>query len=178
MDVSRRLENVGLSREHPHIDTPFQQKISLQEEAREHLNLAKQREELLRQARAMPGFESFLLPAKYTTLFQDLPKGGIIVVVNVYKGRCDAIALRAESDKPLHIQLRNFSEEKATAYQNGWGLQLKARRLRMRGEDSVRAMGSYRQPRSTPIRRVLRGLWTDVVRPILDMLAISVRSLE
>ncbi|TEB29803.1 hypothetical protein FA13DRAFT_1860478 [Coprinellus micaceus] len=110
---------------------------------------------------------------KIHTLFQDLPKGGIIVVVNVYKGRCDAIALRAESDKPLHIQLRNFSEEKARAYQNGWGLQLKARRLRMRGEDSVRAMESYRQPRSTPIRRVLRGLWTDVVRPILDMLAIS-----
>ncbi|TEB29810.1 hypothetical protein FA13DRAFT_1734154 [Coprinellus micaceus] len=180
MNVSRRLESAGSSREHSHIGMPLRQKISLQEEARTHLDLAKQWDELLHRARAIPGFESFLLPARCPALLQDLPESGPVVVINVHKQRCDAIALRA-GDEPRHIHLPNFSEQKANAYQRQWQMQLRSKGLRMRGDElgaadqepPTRAAGRYRGTRGTPIRTVLQGLWIDVVKPILGVLEIS-----
>ncbi|TEB19782.1 hypothetical protein FA13DRAFT_1820698 [Coprinellus micaceus] len=181
MEVSKRLEMAGSSpQEHPCIDMSLRQKVSLQEEVYAHANIAKQWEELLCQVRAIPGFESFLQPAKCHALLQSLPNTGLIVIINVSRFQCDAIAMVEGVGQPLHIPLPNFSEKKAKQHQRDLGLELRARDLRLRKEDlvaggevSMRTGGHYRRPRGTPIRRVLRGLWTDVVRPIFDMLAIS-----
>ncbi|TEB19788.1 hypothetical protein FA13DRAFT_1843456 [Coprinellus micaceus] len=179
-EVSRCLEIAGSSQEQPCADMPLRRKTSLQEESYAHANLAKEWEELLVQVRAIPTFESFLQPAKCSALLQDLPESGVIVVISVDRMGCDAIALLAGLDEPFHIPLPNFSKKKAEQHQRDLGLQLKSRELRLRKEDrgideehSMRAGKRYRQPQGTPIRRVLRGLWNDVVHPILNMLAIS-----
>ena len=177
LDVAKKLETAGSSREHSRIYLSLHQKTSLQEEASSHMSLAKQWDALLHQVRAIPGFELFLQPARYSILLQGLPQWGPIVVINVHEQRCDAIVLLAGLDEPLHIPLPKFSERKARGYQRDLGMQLHSRGLRARGEGlvpdgehSTRGMGVYREERSvkdTPVRRILRGLWIDVVKPIL-----------
>ncbi|TEB19792.1 hypothetical protein FA13DRAFT_1843468 [Coprinellus micaceus] len=180
--VSKQLEIAGSSRKLPHVKMPLQQKISLQEEASAHLELAEQWEELLCQVRVIPGFESFLQPTKCSALLQSIPKSGTVVIINVHKRRCDAICLVPGRNEPLHIPLPNLSEDKVKQHRNHMQWELRFRephlhgedRLGVHGEHSARAMGVYPQPRiKSPIRGVLHGLWTDVVRPILDKLALS-----
>ncbi|TEB29798.1 hypothetical protein FA13DRAFT_1734139 [Coprinellus micaceus] len=181
MEVSKRLEMAGSSpQEHPCIDMSPRRKVSLQEEAYAHANIAKQWGGLLCQVRAIPGFESFLQPAKCHALLQSIPNTGLIVIINVSSFQCDAIVMVEGVRIPYPIPLPNFSEDKAKQHQRDLGLELKSRGLRLRKGDPgadeehpTRTGGHYRQRRGTPIRRVLRGLWTDVVRPIIEVLAIS-----
>lgn len=58
VEVSKRLQTFGLTENKPGIiDAPFSEKVSAEDEARTHLALAHQWEELLSSARAIPGFE-------------------------------------------------------------------------------------------------------------------------
>ncbi|KAF6765331.1 CHAT domain-containing protein [Ephemerocybe angulata] len=141
-DISKRLDMAGSSRGLPHTSMSMSEKISLEDEAP------------LQAARGTPGFEAFLIPPVCSTLLQHLPDSGPIVVINVDERRCDALALLAGMDTPLHIPLPNFSVEKARAYRTDLEDRLKC------GEDER-------------VLRVLRGLWEEVAKPILDGLGIS-----
>ncbi|KAH6880957.1 CHAT domain-containing protein [Coprinopsis sp. MPI-PUGE-AT-0042] len=159
-DVSKQLETSGSSRGQSHIDLPMLEKISLEDEARAHLKLARQWDDLLKTVRSIPGFESFLLPLPCSSLLQHLPPSGPVVIINVDKQRCDAIALLAGLDKPLHIPLPNFSLEKANRYQGDLKATLTSKKLRMR--------------ESQVVREILRDLWHEVLSPILNALGFSV----
>ncbi|KAF6745766.1 CHAT domain-containing protein [Ephemerocybe angulata] len=186
-DVSKRLENAGSSRAQSNISMSTTEKISLEDEGRAHLDLAKEWEGLLGTVRATPGFESFLRPPPCAFLMQHLPESGVIVVINVDKRRCDAIALRAGWDEPLHIPLPNFSTEKAIQYRVDLTSRLRARNLRVReaGESTLRDIevsdsevaprgiwSAFAEKRGEDplVHRVLRGLWEEVIKPILEAL--------
>ncbi|KAF6753941.1 CHAT domain-containing protein [Ephemerocybe angulata] len=178
-NVSQRLEQAASSRGQSHVDMTLQEKMSLELEARAHSDLAKKWDDLLRRARALPGFESFLKPSPCTTIMSHLPESGPIIVINVHTRRCDALALMPGSDEPFHIPLPNFSIDKAEKYRTVFDTQLRARKLRAREvevELSVDDEFSQRGIRPAPIGkkgedlsipRALRGLWEDVVKPIL-----------
>ncbi|KAF6744540.1 CHAT domain-containing protein [Ephemerocybe angulata] len=184
-DVSKRLETAGSSRGQSHIDMSLSEKMSLENEARAHLNLARKWDDLLKKVRAIPGFESFLMPSPCSTLMQHLPESGPLIVININDRRCDALALLAGLDEPLHIPLPNFSAEKAMKYRSALISELRVRNLRIREvnaiSESIRSEPMVRGIRSAPIgkhgegpvHRVLRGLWEEVVKPILDALAFS-----
>ncbi|KAF6752131.1 CHAT domain-containing protein [Ephemerocybe angulata] len=159
MEVSRRLETAGSTQKTSRTDMLLSEKISLEDEARTHLNLAQQWHDLLTTVRNIPGFETFLKPSPFSALIQYLPESGFIVVINVHENRCDAIALSAGQDRPLHVPLPTFSLEKANKYRDDLSNQLRSRQLRDRGRDEI---------------GVLRGLWNEVVKPILDALNVSV----
>ncbi|KAF5329890.1 hypothetical protein D9611_013399 [Ephemerocybe angulata] len=183
-DVSKQLEHAGSSRGQSHVDMPLSETISLEDEARSHLDLARRWDDLLRKARAIPGFESFLMPLPCSTIMQHLPESGPIVVININKRRCDALALLAGLDEPLHIPLPNFSIETAGDYRAALDSRLRARQLRTREvEDMAPLLDEARTagPRlkkcrvnDDPVHHVLRGLWEKVVKPILDGLGFSI----
>ncbi|KAF6742192.1 TPR-like protein [Ephemerocybe angulata] len=179
-DVSKRLESVGSSRGAPHMSMSLMEKMSLEDQACAHLNLAGQWDDLLKQARVIPGFESFLMPPPCSALLQHLPEPGPIIVINVEKRRCDALAVMTGVDEPLLIPLPHFSLVKANKYRANLTNQLLSRDLRVReGESATVPDGELQERGINPaweeggIEDVLRGLWTEVVKPILDGLGFS-----
>ncbi|KAF6747915.1 CHAT domain-containing protein [Ephemerocybe angulata] len=167
-EVSRKLENAGRSRV-LYFDMPLAEKIGVEEETRNHLKLAREWDELLKMARAIPGFETFLKPS--SVLLRHLPESGPIVVINAHRSRCDAIALLAGADEPIHIPLPNFTPDKANWCLETLRTVLKRRHL---GPDSSRGIRPIAAaPKSHCLGIILRGLWDGVVKPILDALGFS-----
>ncbi|KAH6910844.1 hypothetical protein BKA70DRAFT_1147124, partial [Coprinopsis sp. MPI-PUGE-AT-0042] len=173
-DVAKQLENAGSSRGQSHFGLSTSDKISLEDEAKAHLNLARQWEDLLTTVRSIPGFESFLQPLLCSSLLEHLPASGPVVVVNVDKQRCDAIALLDGLGEPLHIPLPDFSLEKANKYRGALKATLEDKHLRMRevqestdGEISGRGVKRPKQNQSVVGQKVLQDLWKEVVSPIL-----------
>ncbi|KAF6754601.1 CHAT domain-containing protein [Ephemerocybe angulata] len=186
MDVSRRLDNAGSSRVLSNASMSLSQKISLEDEARAHWNLAKEWDSLLSRVRSIPGFEGFLRPTSCSELLESIPGNGRIVVINVHKERCDAIALFSGQDTPLHIPLPQFTFEKATRYRDALTACLQSNHLRDRGSDDALESTSEEVDSERGIRpalggtlgddvvhRVLRSLWIDLAKPILNRLGIE-----
>ncbi|KAF6747008.1 TPR-like protein [Ephemerocybe angulata] len=185
--ISKQLENAASSRSQFDSSLSSAEKISIEDEARAHLNLSNRWNDLLKTARAIPGFETFLMPSPCAVIMQNLPEAGPVVIINIDKHRCDALALIAGHDRPLHIPLPNFSFKKATKYRADLDSQLRSHHLRDRqAEDNLIMPGALPargiRPAPTgagvgtsPVHRVLRGLWADVVKPILDALGFSAR---
>ncbi|KAF6744802.1 hypothetical protein DFP72DRAFT_857105 [Ephemerocybe angulata] len=136
-DVSKQLELLGSSRGQYQLGMSSEEEIALSDETHRHSHLAEERKALLEQARAIPGFQSFLMPYLCSTLMQHLPDSGPIIVINVDERRCDALALMAGLDKPLLIPLLKFSYEKAKNYQAILNSLLRTRNLRDRGSEPV-----------------------------------------
>ncbi|KAH6904719.1 CHAT domain-containing protein [Coprinopsis sp. MPI-PUGE-AT-0042] len=181
-DVSKQLETAGSSQGQSHIGLSTSEKISLEDDARAHLKLARQWDDLLKTVRLIPGFESFLQPLSCSSLLQHLPKSGPVVVINVDEKRCDAIALLAGLDKPLHIPLPDFSLKKANKYRHHLKANLKEKQIRMQEvqettvqEVSVRGARPYQQ---VLVSQVLCDLWKEVVGPILHTLGFLVMSTD
>ncbi|KAF6753158.1 hypothetical protein DFP72DRAFT_1131766 [Ephemerocybe angulata] len=101
--VGKQLEGAGSSR------------------ASSRADITQQWDNLIARARTIPGFEAFLKPAPWSTLLQNLPGSGPIVLINLDHRRCDAIALLAGYDRPLHIPLPNFTLELCQKYREDLG---------------------------------------------------------
>ncbi|KAF6743708.1 CHAT domain-containing protein [Ephemerocybe angulata] len=182
-EIAFRLENAGSSRGQPDIGMSMSEKITLEDEARTQVELARQWGELLKTTRAIPGFESFLKPLPCPEIMKNLPDSGPIVVINIGTDRCDALVLLDGMHKPLHIPLPKFSVAKATRYRGDLDTELRSHHLRVRQEEHDTAIsdadrGIRSAPRGqrtgdTPVHRVLRGLWEYVVKPILDALGFT-----
>ncbi|TEB19529.1 hypothetical protein FA13DRAFT_1845170 [Coprinellus micaceus] len=176
-DVSRRLEAAGLTRSQIELHMPESDKVSLDDEARDHAKLARRWQELLVKARAIPGYESFLKPIPCSTLIDHLPSSGNIVVINAHKKGCDVIALVAGLGEPLHIPLPDLTISKAKEYAAILNRKLHAHGFRNQEVDDVeRGVGRY-QAKDRNVLYVLKALWVEVVKPVLDALAIPVSRL-
>ena len=68
--------------------------------------LAAEYKQLLEEIWGLLDFHDFLQPPKATDL---LPSNGLVIIFNLDKTQCDALALIAGIDKLLHIPLENFS---------------------------------------------------------------------
>jgi hypothetical protein len=151
------------------------------------LKLANEWEELLQTVHDIPGFENFLQPTSVSSLANRLPEDGPVVIINVHRSRCDAIALMAGSDEPLHIPLDDFSFEMAEEMRRELHDGLSAIGIRARSIDTEttetdsadlvdRAMKPLPRARNptNAFEKVLAQLWTCVVEPILMNLGFSV----
>jgi hypothetical protein len=164
---------------------PLTEKISLEQEAHAHLKLANEWNDLLNTIHTtVPGFHNFLKPPLCSALIQSLPDSGPAVIVNVHHTRCDAIALIAGADGPLHIQLPRFSWDKANRYQQDFITYLQGHQLRMQGaeldlleDQQKRGIKPHIKNEKVLVHDVLEGLWKDVVKPILEALGFSVSGL-
>ncbi|KAF6756992.1 CHAT domain-containing protein [Ephemerocybe angulata] len=184
-NVLQQLERAGSTRETANANMSLSEKIALQDEERAHLELSRKWDGLLATIQAIPGFETFSQPpSPYATLANDLPwtEGGYIVIINVSDDRCDSMVILRGTSEPVHVALPRFSLAKSNEYRNILGTQLMMHNLRRRTskpsdeEVLTRALRRVRvgeaSHRPNPIQDVLRVLWQEVVKPILEALAI------
>ncbi|KAF8153825.1 CHAT domain-containing protein [Crassisporium funariophilum] len=171
LEVSRALEGSGSRADFSGVigsEASMGEKISLQEEADTHVKLAQQRDKLLAEVRSIPEFKDFLRPPEASQLLEHLPSDGPVIVINIHKSRCDALALLADSDTPLHIPLENITYEQADKLRNQLRRYLSSHGVRL---PSRKPAASSKD--ESAIHEVLCELWTRVVKPILDSLGFT-----
>jgi hypothetical protein len=159
----------------------MEHKMSIQDEANTHIKLAQKRNQLLTKIRAISNFEDFLQPPLCSNILKNLPNSGPVVIINVHKDSCDALALLLDLDEPLHIPLPRFSYAKATNLCNKLNSHLRSDNLQMPepeldGNRATRPVGG--NDSSAVIKHILHKLWILVVKPILDGLGFSVSTLD
>ncbi|KAF8961815.1 CHAT domain-containing protein [Flammula alnicola] len=151
-------------------------KMSLQDEVNAHVQLAQEWEQLLARVRAIPEFEDFVRPPKCSNILKHIPNSGPVIIINVHGDRCDALALTSGADTPLHVPLQGFSYGKAQKLRDDLYQYILGRGIRNRGfESDMRGMQRMSRPNSG-IYKILRDLWNLVVKPVLDVLSISMEN--
>jgi len=111
LHASRALESSGSRQEFTPLvtDGTMSQKIALEDEARTHIMLAQDWNQLLKEIRCLPGFSNFLQPRQASSIMKALPGEGPIILINIHEDRCDALALIQGRDQPLHIPLEHLT---------------------------------------------------------------------
>ncbi|KDN46596.1 hypothetical protein RSAG8_04249, partial [Rhizoctonia solani AG-8 WAC10335] len=127
-------------------------------------HLAKEYNNLLIQARSLPGFEDFLRPMKANGLLR-AARNGPIIVINCYKEDCDALIILPGKDDIAHVHLPNFSEKKASRAHSEL-----ERSIQQYDSDEPEAESPQEPGIKYDIGSVLATLWNDIVKPILEFL--------
>ncbi|KAG9074205.1 hypothetical protein FRC06_010858, partial [Ceratobasidium sp. 370] len=135
--------------------------------ARKHRWLVQRREELLADARSLPGLEDFLRPPKASKIMTWV-RDKTTVIVNVHRLRCDALVMQAGTQSITHVPLVGFSLQKAESARAEL-----ARYLLAHGIQRAVKRGDPKQKPS--FTNILAMLWSDVAKPVLDHLGIIVR---
>ncbi|CAE6368361.1 unnamed protein product [Rhizoctonia solani] len=168
-DLSTRLQTVAdelhTSGLHNLASKPALHDITAFEDAGQHRRrLAGEYNSLLEQVRQLPGLETFLQPIKARELMR-VTRSGPVVVVNCQGDQCDALFVFPKHNDVKHLALPTFTEHKAQQARSQLEASLRHRNLRQRG---VRPVGQ--RAYEDGMEDVLRTLWTDVVKPVLDYL--------
>jgi len=127
--------------------------------------LALRHEELIKQARTLPGFADFLQPKLLNSL-RYAAKCGPVVVINVDESRCDALVLPDISGRVIHIPLPDLTHSIAAEMQSRLVHSLKKSGVRERGTSGSLSSDVVVQP----LQDALVQLWRLAVRPILATL--------
>jgi len=174
--LSTELENAGWragSQRHKGKALLMDDGISLENETRMHIKHSKDWEELLDTIRKIPQFKDFLRPRKCADIMGRLPEEGPIVIINIYRTRCDVLALVPGAHRPKHIPLLKFSFQEAKRLANGLHSYLRSSGVRSRLGIPLDNSDSP-DPDIIEFPTVLEVLWSEVARPILEDLAFSV----
>ncbi|CAE6449072.1 unnamed protein product [Rhizoctonia solani] len=144
--------------------TALSDSISAEQVGQQRRRLATEYQNLLAQTRQLPGFETFLQPSKASELMGAV-RGGPIVVINCHWFQCDALVIVPGNDKVGHLELPNFTENKARQAHSELEGSLRRKGIRQRGV-KVRPQPGYEDG----IESVLSILWSGIVKPVLDHL--------
>ncbi|KAJ6614152.1 CHAT domain-containing protein [Mycena sp. CBHHK59/15] len=175
--LSTQLEGAGIRRSSPEVDsTGIQQ--SLGSIAQQYHNPAHEREELLKKIRGLEGFERFLLPRTISELSL-AAQGGPVVTLNISEIRCDAlILLPGLGDEVIHIPLTGFTLSEAQALRESLRSLLTYAGHNILS-DADRLFGGREGHPMVPeeeFAHILSVLWLQVVKPVLDAVAITTPS--
>ncbi|KAG8737880.1 hypothetical protein FRC10_007566 [Ceratobasidium sp. 414] len=166
--LAERLEEVARSLDLTDTETALGSKISrteldIERAAQRLRRLAEEWDQLLSQARLLPGFHNFLKPKTAKELIR-AAKTGAVVVINVHRSRCDALILAPDADGIIHLPLPNLSHIKATQARIQLAEALHSSGIRARG------FKVNRPSAEASVESVLSLLWSTVVEPVLDRL--------
>ncbi|KAH8793132.1 CHAT domain-containing protein [Flagelloscypha sp. PMI_526] len=153
--VQRRIETSFL-----HFDadqaanTPLN---SLEQQAQAHRRNIQKREELLTEIRGKQGFESFLLPEKFSVLSKAC-SSRLAVLLTVSGDNCDALAI-LPSGPIIHLPLTNVSQDDISDMHTQWQTS-RTTHLNNRGEiPAPLDVG--------PMTSLLSDLWENIVHPVV-----------
>jgi hypothetical protein len=142
----------------------------LEQSPKRYHELAHERNELLKTIQTLPGFETFLLPKTFSQL-TPAADGGPVIAVNASMSRCDALVLLPDLNDVLHIPLPHFTLNDAHQLQQSLYRALKQKNI-VRGSDRGGRLALTNPEKEFEI--ILSQLWKNIVRPILDGMAIMV----
>ncbi|KAB5588629.1 Aromatic di-alanine and TPR containing protein [Ceratobasidium theobromae] len=155
--------------------------LSLEKAAQKHRQIAGQYETLLKQIRALPGFEGFLGPKRAPELLTTV-KTGPVVVLNVHESRCDALIMLLGKSDIKHTPLPNLTAKKVanahaqlqtTLKQHGLRDLSSSRRPDKSAMERWGRDKSAMKPQDDPFKQLLMILWSTVTKPILEFLGYS-----
>ncbi|KAF8811437.1 hypothetical protein BYT27DRAFT_7134005 [Phlegmacium glaucopus] len=145
------------------------EEIRLQDATRNHTLHATEYTQLLKEIRDLPDFHDFLQPPKASDILSLLPSDGPVIIFNIHDTRCDALALIAGIEEPLHISLEKFSLVQAEQLEKTLHFGL----LKQREAEDHDRMALRIRLDSASMLLVLKELWCKVVEPILKALGYS-----
>jgi CHAT domain-containing protein len=117
--------------------------------------LVEERDKLISQIRAQPGFDTFLIPPSFDTLRSAAAGGHPVILINHSESRCDIIILLHDSPPSLIPTSDDF-------YDHTKGLHVKLLAARKEGLDSFQ----YEEA----LEEVLKHLYDLVGRPVIERL--------
>jgi len=130
----------------------------------------------LAKIRDIPGFSDFLQAKKLAQL-SSAANAGPVVVVNIHKSRCDALVLMAGLDDVMHIPLDEFSYEDAQTLHQSLNQLLQAAQVHARDTRLELRRIQVNTTADVGFPSILSKLWSSIVEPVLNCLAITVSRL-
>ncbi|CUA71843.1 N-(5-amino-5-carboxypentanoyl)-L-cysteinyl-D-valine synthase [Rhizoctonia solani] len=130
----------------------------------QHRRLAVEFDQLISNARMIPGFENFLKPKRASELAHAARKGPV-VVINCHEMRSDALIIIPGQTEIAHIPLPQSTYKGAQRSRVQMEASLKSTGIRERGFKNVpsaQRIGGFEDLLST--------LWVDIAKPVLDFL--------
>ncbi|GAB1528493.1 hypothetical protein RhiTH_011687, partial [Rhizoctonia solani] len=169
--IASELHAIGSRAYKDSFDGPSEYEHSLEEVAQRHRRLAEEYDSLINQAQQMPGFQNLLQP-KEASVLMEAAQDGPVVVVNVYKSRCDALLILPDESKLTHVALPSLSYIKVAAAQTRMDSLLQSHGVRQRGM-SRRPWQEEHEDTAQSIRfaQILEDLWMWLVEPVIKALA-------
>ncbi|PVF92049.1 hypothetical protein CPB86DRAFT_791558, partial [Serendipita vermifera] len=146
------------------------QNSSIEEEGRQYRALTAEWESTIKQVRSLPDFKDFLQPPRLSQ-FANVAHNGPVVIFNIARTRCDALALLPELNDVIPIPLPNITSERISELRDELKDHLYSNGVRMR--DTRAAIKFTDDSDEESCKRVLAELWNSVVKPVLDALAFS-----
>lgn len=125
-------------------------------------------------AQDIPGFEDFLQLKKFAQLC-GTGKIDPVVVINVHKCCCDALALVDGLDKVVHIPLHSLSYGKAQQLHDLLSQKLSAAGVCIQDIQATRIATTTK---IEAVEFVLSNLWLSIAKPVLDGLTFTVSYLS
>lgn len=170
--VGEELERGGLRRrrDHPSVNSELEAKAD--ETENYYARLGERREQLITEARKIPGFERFLLPLTFKELALSA-KPGHVVVLNGTKRGCDALIIRSPD---LSIHRVPLPDVDVPRLRDIVQKLCKLTGTKFHGRSDPRAG----RPRAPLIRneikfpQVLADIWNWVANPVLQSLALKI----
>ncbi|KIM21906.1 hypothetical protein M408DRAFT_324656 [Serendipita vermifera MAFF 305830] len=175
--ISDQLE-VPLSQTDHLTQTPT---MPLTDVAQKYSLLAIQRETIIDEIRSVPGFKTFMRAKTFAELAPAASEGAV-VILNSHEARCDALVLKLDESKGgsisvINIPLKDFTSAVSAKLQHD--LRSLLRLARVRARDTRKSERDYVERRKkTQLVDILRELWLNVTKPIIDNLAYQVTQNE
>jgi hypothetical protein len=145
-----------------------------EEEGKRYRALISEWESIIEKVRSLRDFEDFLKPPKVSRLL-NAAQNGPVVVLNIARARCDALALVPGLDEVIHIPLPNITLQKVKELKDELNNLLYSNGIRIREIGDERAAKRIvNDDEAGDCGDILSELWTGLVKPILDSLAFSV----
>ncbi|PVF92653.1 hypothetical protein CPB86DRAFT_790943 [Serendipita vermifera] len=139
-----------------------------EEEGRKYRALTAEWESLVKQIGSIPNFGNFFQPPSSSRLME-AAQNGPVIVLNIAKSRCDALALLPELDEVIHIPLPDIRFERIVELREEMNDHLYSSGIRMRDTRAATKLTDS----DGNCERVLAELWDNLVKPVLDSLAFS-----
>jgi tetratricopeptide (TPR) repeat protein len=176
--VSRELEQIGTTDSGAlqlSVDSA-KQEVALEAQGQRHRKLAARYEELLSRVQALPDFEDFSRPKRVAEL-RAVARNGPVVLINVHRTRCDALAVVPGSEEIVHIPLPDFSETTGKEMLRSLVECLQRYGIRTRAPLAEGQLANLESPSTKKrMQTILSLLWLLVVQPILYALEDQVRT--
>ena len=170
--LANRLQDIAQKMETPTSD-------GVSDATQTGLRLAAEWDHTIEEIRRLPGFETFLKPKTFIQLAPAAHEGPV-VILNVSESRCDALVLVADdsSEKQVsvfNIPLTRFSYEKSQKLGERLAELLTLAGVRARGDTRKAMIDGLGTGSEDSFESILRILWVDVVKPVIEGLAYQVK---
>ncbi|QRV80877.1 CHAT domain protein [Ceratobasidium sp. AG-Ba] len=157
-EVSRYLESIAYGSS-TILETSS---TSREDTTRRHRQLARDREDLINQARSLPDMTGFLRAKKASELIS-AARTGAVVMINLTTWGCFAIIIRSNDTTVSSLRLNGFTHTKALGAHRDLKKSLRSAGRTIRGVRKASSEGNV-------IAKILYMLWVDVAEPVLQFL--------